>query len=158
MDGYLPKPIRSQELDEVLEIYSTQKARSGDSAAGAQLKALVGIPDAVNSQELLERIGDDREFLAELVAAFREDYPKQLNLITAALRAGDGMQLTLTAHSLKGALSNLAAQRAAEVAATIEGAGKRADFAGAEAGLQDLEPELARVVEALNALWQETVQ
>ena len=157
MDGYLPKPIRSQELDEVLDKYVTQKTR--DSGAAEQTAPIppAAIQEAVDARELLERIGDEREFLAELVNTFRDDFPKQLEVMTNALKDGNAAHLTLAAHSLKGALSNLAAQRAAGLAAGVEGAGKSGDLPGAELGLRELKPELARVVDALNALCQETV-
>jgi HPt (histidine-containing phosphotransfer) domain-containing protein len=155
MDGYLPKPIRSQELDEVLDKYVTQKIRG--SGPAEQTSPPAAIQEAVDARELLERIGDEREFLAELVNTFRDDFPKQLEAMTIALNDGNATQLALAAHSLKGALSNLAAQRAAGLAAGVESAGKSGDLPGAALGLRDLKPELARVVDALNALCQETV-
>jgi two-component system sensor histidine kinase/response regulator len=155
MDGYLPKPIRSQELDEVLDKYVTQKIRG--SGPAEQTSPPAAIQEAVDARELLERIGDEREFLAELVNTFRDDFPKQLEAMTIALNDGNATQLALAAHSLKGALSNLAAPRAAGLAAGVESAGKSGDLPGAALGLQDLKPELARVVDALNALCQETV-
>ena len=157
MDGYLPKPIRSQELDEVLDKYVAGKAHGSAPAEQASPESLAVIQEAIDARELLERIGDEREFLGELVNTFRDDFPKQLETMTVALKDRNATQLTLAAHSLKGALSNLAAQRAAGLAAGVESAGKSGDFSSAELGLRDLKPELARVVDALNALCQETV-
>ncbi len=57
MDGYLPKPIRSQELDEVLDKYVTQKTRdSGRSRAGCA-DAACGYP---GSSGRSRTAGEDR--------------------------------------------------------------------------------------------------
>lgn len=158
MDGYLPKPIRSQELDEVLDNCVARKTRSTGSAELASVPPPMNLQEAIDARELLERVGDERDFLAELVNTFRDDFPKQLETMTTALKDGNATQLTLAAHSLKGALSNLAAPRAAVLAAGVEAAGKSGNFPSAEIALKDLRPELARVVDALNALCEEIVQ
>ena len=154
MDSYLPKPIRAQELDEVLEQYVGQKAVETQDASAP----LSGASPAVDARDLLDRIGDDHEFLTELLATFREDSSSQFNEIHAALAASDGTALSHAAHSLRGALSNLAATPASALAAEMEAAGKAADFDRARMVLGDLEPELARVIDALSALCQETAR
>jgi two-component system, sensor histidine kinase and response regulator len=152
MDGYLPKPIRSQDLDQVLERYVAETARNGTSRAPAQPGS-----SAVDSADLLERIGGDREFLGELLETFRADYTNQVAGIHSALDRRDGAEIAHFAHSLKGALSNLAAKHASALAAEIEAAGKKDDIATAQSLLSNLEPELARVLDALKALSEETV-
>jgi two-component system, sensor histidine kinase and response regulator len=153
MDSYLPKPIRSQELDEVLERYV---ARHIERTQGASAQPE---PDAaaVDAPDLLDRVGGDREFLADLLETFREDYIKQVEAMTAALESRDPDQLRRAAHSLKGALSNLAAPAATALAAEIEAAGKACDLPRSQAALRDLQPELDRVLAALGALCQEAV-
>ncbi|MGA7525126.1 MAG: response regulator [Acidobacteriaceae bacterium] len=159
MDGYLPKPIRSQELDQVLERYTAQKQHSTAPESASPVAAnghsiAAGAAPSVNSDDLLDRIGGDRGFLAELLETFREDHTQQMDNIRAALETRDAVQLMHTAHSLKGALSNLAAPTAAALAADIEGAAKASDFPRAGTALRMLEPELARVLETLDALCQ----
>ena len=151
MDGYLSKPIRAQELDEVLEQYVARKAMATPVASTQSVTDL----GSVDANELLERIGDDREFLAELLVTFRDDSANQLSHIHTALDAGDPLALTHAAHSLRGALSNLAARHAASLAAEMEAAGRSPDLAKAGSVLRDLEPELGRVIDALSALCQE---
>ena len=154
MDGYLPKPIRSQDLDQVLERYVAEAARNGTGSAPAPAP---GGGEAVDSADLLERIGGDREFLGELLDTFRADYGNQIADIHSALSRRDGAEIARSAHSLKGALSNLAAKQASALAAEMEAAGKRDDISTAESLLGNLEPELARVLEALKALSEEAV-
>jgi PAS domain S-box-containing protein len=156
MDGYLTKPIRPRELDEVLEEYIARKNPNGiahESVAKELLQAAhTSVPEPIDGRELLERVGDDREFLTELANLFREDGPKQLARIKAALQNKDSAEVLRCAHSLRGTLSNLAARPAVELAAEIEQKGKSDDLQGAEFALHRLDLELARVLDALGAL------
>ena len=154
MDGYLPKPIRSQDLDQILEQYAV-KIPGKDAEKSVPPRLPAAGESAVDARELLERIGDDREFLTELFETFRDDYSKQLEAMRTALGNGDAMEAAHAAHSLKGALSNLSAKRASALAAELESAGKEGDLQRVESWLRDLEPELTRVVDALSALCQE---
>ena len=102
-----------------------------------------------NREELLERVGGDRELLAEIVEAFRNDCPAQLARIREAVQAGDARGLYRAAHALKGAMGNLAAGPAVERALELETMGREARLQDAEATLNLLEQEAAHVVSAL---------
>jgi CheY-like chemotaxis protein len=147
MDGYLSKPIRPQELDEVLDRYL---AVNREDIPAAEFRSL---PEAaVCAGELLERIDGDRVFLAELVALFRADYPEQIRAARKASAENDAVTLQGVAHVLKGALGNLAAPTASRIATELESMGKTGDMALAGARVSELEKELARVVETLEDL------
>jgi PAS domain S-box-containing protein len=156
MDGYLSKPIRPRALDDVLDMYLAQKRQSETVSEKAPTTSAEPSPasvhDPVDDRELLERVGDDREFLTELVSLFREDGPKQLARIRKALEQKDAGEVLRCAHSLRGTLANLGERSAADLAAEIELAGKSEDLPGAGAALQSLELELARVLSALGTL------
>jgi CheY-like chemotaxis protein/HPt (histidine-containing phosphotransfer) domain-containing protein len=159
MDGYLTKPIRPRALEDVLDQYVALKRRSATAAAEAPKPATR--PDApperlpVDGNELLERVGDDHEFLNELVALFREDGPKQLGRIRSAIEKKESAEVLRSAHSMRGTFANLGADPAAEMAAEIEQAGKSGELAKAEATLQRLELEFFRVMSALDRLCEE---
>src|SRR5580704_5133881 len=68
--------------------------------------------EAVDTKDLLDRFDDDRDLLAELTSAFREEYPIQVRRIEAGLQARNAEEGEGGAHLLKGALSNLAAWKA----------------------------------------------
>ena len=177
MDGYLTKPIRPRALDEVLDQYISlkRKARAPHELAGssheqsakpagqtsstpdqilgtAKSESPAVKQDSIAGHELLERVGGDREFLAELVALFREDGPKQLNKIKTALENHDSQEATRSAHALRGTLANLAAQSASDLAAEIEHASKSEDLTRANAAFHNLDLELPRVLEALSLI------
>ncbi|MGB7133686.1 MAG: response regulator [Acidobacteriaceae bacterium] len=147
MDGYLSKPIRPQELDQVLD---TCLAQTNGRAAP------IGHPHAadrsVDVVQLLERIDGDRSLLGELVDLFREDYPGSLRAVQEAIDTQDSDRLRSTSHALKGALANLSAIQASTLAAELEAAGNSPDLTQAQATLDRLAHELVNVKQALEAL------
>ena len=154
MDGYLSKPIRPQELDEVLDSYVTRERVdfAAESEAVAEPRE-----SAVCATELLERIDGDRAFLAELLALFRDDYPVQVRAAHEAVKTGNAESLQRAGHALKGALANLAAPASSRLAGQLESMGRAGDIQFAPGKLADMEAELERVVEELESLCVETV-
>jgi two-component system sensor histidine kinase/response regulator len=153
MDGYLTKPIRPQELDDVLEIYVAKERIEISVATPGDL-----LEESILQDELLERIDGDRVFLAELLAIFMGDYPGQIRSAHEAVIRGDAEALQRVGHALKGALGNLAAPIAARVATELESMGRGGDIAMADVRLTELENELPRVIEALEGMCLEAVK
>jgi CheY-like chemotaxis protein len=147
MDGYISKPIRPQELDELLDAYVAQKM-----STSAQSQPVVAVNGALDVTQLLDRIDDDRSFLAELADVFRRDYPQNIEAIRSAIDAQNGDELRRSAHALKGALWNLSATRAATLAAELEGMGRSLDLSSAQSTLDILVSELPKVTRALESL------
>jgi two-component system, sensor histidine kinase and response regulator len=150
MDGYLSKPIRVQDMEEML----TGIGRRGreDKLPGETAVRLPAGP--VDEADLLERLDGDLELLSELTEVFREDYPAQLQLAREALAGSDLQGLKGVAHSLKGSLANLAANEASNMAAMIEELTSRNELISAGPRLDQLQTELHRVYQSLTALCQ----
>ena len=149
MDGYLSKPIRSVELDEVLELYSQKKLHEPLTAPLPSQAIQVTTCESVNMQELLERIDGDVAFISELSELFRADYPKQMDSVKLFLQAGDAYGVERAAHGLKGALANLAATHAMTLAALLEHLASTGVLDGAQELVDQLDQELPRVLNAL---------
>ena len=145
MDGYLSKPIRPQELDELLDIYLALK----DQGAKPDQPAA---ESPIDVSQLMDRLDGDRVLLAELVDLSREDFPGNLSAAQLAIHSEDTDSLRLAGHTLKGALSNLSAIKASALAAELEGFGESHTLAGAQATLDRLVHEMSRALEALEAL------
>ena len=147
MDGYISKPIRPQELDEVLEKYLDYEHEevTGEDIVNPSVSSIC-------SEELLERIDGDRGFLVELLELFRGDYPAQIRAAREAIAEGDAAGLQKIGHALKGALGNLAAQHASGLASELELMGKSGDMALAGSRVKVLEEELVQVIETLEGL------
>ena len=153
MDGYLSKPVRPQELDEVLEIFSTRKRISlpRKPRPSTVSEVTIDLPD------LMARVDGDLIFVAELIEVLREDCPRKLNALRAALEESDASGVKQTAHGMKGALGNLSAKRAASLAARLELLGATNELDGAPDLLWELETESTKAIESLSAICGEQV-
>ncbi len=147
MDAYLSKPIRPQELDAVLDLYSSRPLATA-AVEGASF---------IDVDELMARVDGDRELIAELTEIFQEDYPKQLRLAREALVLNDAAAVRRIGHSLKGALANLGATNASSLAASIEAMGKAGDLARLHERLAEMQVVLADVANRLQSLCVESV-
>jgi signal transduction histidine kinase/DNA-binding response OmpR family regulator/HPt (histidine-containing phosphotransfer) domain-containing protein len=128
MQGFLPKPIRIDELSDTLMQYT---ASSGDRAP----QESVGQPDAEHptvipdTSDLIDwsRLEQFKEFdddslsmTREIIALFTNDSPNRVRDIQQALRMGDSDKLSLAAHALKGAASNIGAKSLALACFNLE--------------------------------------
>ena len=75
---------------------------------------------AWNVSELLDRVDHDKDLLRELLAIFKEDFPRTMQSLDSALSRKDMKNATSLSHALKGMLSNLGAAGAAAAAAQLE--------------------------------------
>jgi|SRR5580704_2004667 len=106
---------------------------------------------AWNHAELLERVDNDQELLRELLAIFKEDFPRTMRSLESAVAAADLKNAAGLSHTLKGMLSSLGAARAAAAASRLE----ELASAGATAPLKEafgaLECQAASLLPELDA-------
>src|SRR4249920_569587 len=76
----------------------------------------------------LNRVEGDLELLQEMVDLFLEEYPHMLKEIGHAITAGDAAALQHAAHTLKGSVSNFAADKATEASFALEKMGRQHDL------------------------------
>ena len=122
MDGYLAKPIDRLDLFAAVELEEPTGTFYPDSSVGDDVPQFV-------EEELMERLGGDREILEEVVAIFRHSTPELVAEIGNAIEARDLTRLRSAAHTLKGAAGNLSAKRLAALALELEHAGETSDVA-----------------------------
>lgn len=99
-----------------------------------------------NLEELMERLGGDREFLKELLGLFRDDARTNLEDSRARLEEEDLEGLSRAAHTLKGMLKNLAMAAAAETAAALEKAAREVKAEECARLLPQLEQEIGTLL------------
>jgi two-component system, sensor histidine kinase and response regulator len=137
MDGYMTKPFNQSLLFEVVE----------EGSAGAEAK-----PNALNREELMDRLGGDAELLAEVIDLFLADCPKRLADIKAAVDAGDGERLRTTAHALKGAAGTIAATAVFEASQMLERLGAERRMEPAPAAYRQLAEHGSKLMDTLRTL------
>jgi HPt (histidine-containing phosphotransfer) domain-containing protein len=101
--------------------------------------------------DLLNTVGGDRSFLAELIDSYFDDTPRQLALMRTALEVGSAEELRRAAHTLKSNSANFGAMTFASMCKELEALGKRGELAGAAEQIEQIETEYTRVRYALQA-------
>ena len=132
MIGFLPKPLRIDELSEALVRYARQPGHKDATKiiADNDLSAKQEVPSALQSGPVLidwSRLDQFREFddeelnmTREVVALFIAEMPTRTNDICCALADCDSAVLSRAAHALKGAASNLGARALDGACAVLE--------------------------------------
>jgi HPt (histidine-containing phosphotransfer) domain-containing protein len=100
--------------------------------------------DASVLAELSASVGDDRDFVNELIEAYLADAPAQIAAIHGAAAAGDAGALVRPAHTLKSSSATVGAQQ-------LAARSRRLEFAGREERLDDATTQ--NDVAALDADW-----
>jgi HPt (histidine-containing phosphotransfer) domain-containing protein len=104
-----------------------------------------------DQEELLARVENDRELIRDLLAIFKEEFPRQLLALREAVEAGDGDRVATAAHTLRGMLSNLAATQAAATAARLEQMGRKKEILGFQEAFGAFENDANRLLPQLDA-------
>jgi len=141
MDGYLPKPIKKQELEALVAGIA---ASSGQGADASGLSPQVFDPEVV-----LKRLGGDVEMLAVLVETFLQHGPQQLEGLRRAWgEAEEGLSEQL-AQSLRGGAASVGALQLQEALVGWEQMRKN----GGGAASSRLFEEISQEFDQLRAAW-----
>ena len=95
------------------------------------------------------RVEGDTGLLTLICAMFFEDYPAMLSQIKEAVSGRDAESLTIAAHTLKGAISNLGAHAAQEAAYRLEMMGRDGNLDQAGPGVNRLEVEVDQLKQVI---------
>lgn len=109
----------------------------------------------VDRAALLATVEGDMELLKELVKLFLADYPNRLAGLREAMTVHDTPALARGAHTLKGALGNLAADAAYTAALCLERFARTEDLPQLTDAYSALESEIERLVPVLTYLTKE---
>jgi len=101
--------------------------------------------------ELLETVGGDRDFLAELVETYRADCPLLFAELRAAVAAGDSPAARRAAHTLKSTSASMGALGLAAQCREIEAAAAAGDLDELDERVEQAAATYADVEAALRA-------
>lgn len=105
--------------------------------------------DQATIVSLVDTVGGDPEFIAELIDTYLADAPVQVEELRNALSAGDVEAMVRPAHTLKSSSESLGALGLAERCRLLERAAREGSVDGGSDAVQALAAELERVVIAL---------
>ena len=111
-----------------------------------------GVIDREVLDNLLEAVGGDGEFLAELLETYIADTPQQFKTMHEALSEGNPGNFRRAAHSLKSNSANFGAVELSQKAKALEEMGKSGDLNQAGEALSEVEDEYTRVKSALEMI------
>jgi HPt (histidine-containing phosphotransfer) domain-containing protein len=106
---------------------------------------MMSVLDEAVMAELLESVGGDSEFLAELVGDFLADAPMQLETLRQTAASGDAAGARRAAHTLKGNARTFGAAQLASLCEETEAAAGAGDLDTVLARVDGIEQEWARV-------------
>jgi signal transduction histidine kinase/DNA-binding response OmpR family regulator len=132
MVGFLPKPLRIDELSEALARYARKPEDAGAArimaagAASSQGKPAeteappVVLMDWSRLEQFKEFDDEERSMTREVIALFASDAPNRMDDIREALEASDSAELSRAAHALKGSASNVGAEALSDACFVLE--------------------------------------
>ncbi|MBI4741447.1 MAG: response regulator [Betaproteobacteria bacterium] len=124
MDDYLAKPIKSQELQQMLMRHGRPEPALAGVAPGEE-----GLPagGVITFDYAAALAAADQEMVGIVAGIFLDHYPDDLQKMRDALAVGDLDPVLFTAHALKGTLAMFGADPARELAHRIEQQAKHGD-------------------------------
>jgi two-component system sensor histidine kinase/response regulator len=125
MDDYMTKPIRANELYNMVEKYADYDI--DESSYGNKEHEKKPSENVINIMKALESVGGDRELLLEALDIFKDVAPFQVVELKDAIVNDDYNKAIRIAHTIKGAAGNIGALSVARIALEIESAAENQD-------------------------------
>jgi CheY-like chemotaxis protein/HPt (histidine-containing phosphotransfer) domain-containing protein len=156
MDDYVPKPVRPETLQQMIERYgptiSPPKAATAPASNGPSLTVLPSAAPApvveqppVDMARLIEFAGGNQDSYNELVGLYFKQTGEQLVQIRRAISNGDSDNASRLAHSAAGASATCGMVAIVPVLRRIEHLGQERQLAAAAALLADVDREFERL-------------
>jgi two-component system, sensor histidine kinase and response regulator len=151
MDGYVSKPISSQELQAAIAGALRGRPDAGPSA-GSKSQQEDAAPDKVIPWDMgktLEALGGDEKLLQEVIEIFLEEVPRHMASLRQAIAQGNAEATEIAAHTLKGELGYLGISEVSRKARELEEIGHKSDLRRAASIYTGFEAELSEVLTSI---------
>jgi HPt (histidine-containing phosphotransfer) domain-containing protein len=153
MDDYLPKPLRPEDLDRLLQRWAPKTPASQDTHPGIEQQPTSGPLDLSGIRIFLSESG---AAAATVIEVFAKQTPDLLAQMRAAIEAADTSTLRANAHRLKGGCLALAATQMARRCQELESRAGEGTIDGTTALVNQIETDFAATLEALLAHTSDT--
>ncbi len=150
MDGYIAKPVQSQELVSVIE----QTVPKPQEAA-REYQPKPAPQEVIDCKRALSAVDGDSELFHELLRIFASVAPATLEKLRTGVERKDAATIEQAAHALKGSMSNFGADDAVQASRRLETMARNGNLEHAAEGLQQLEKEVQRLLDAIETLESE---
>lgn len=144
MSDYISKPIDATSLTNVIykclpdKLTPQGESIHTPSASGQSISQVTENKELFDYDSFLSRMMGDTDLTKQILAAFLETIPKEIEALTIQVKNNETSSAGLQAHKIKGAFANIGSPLLSELSYQIEKAGK--DNNGAK--VKQLMPEL----------------
>ncbi|HKV40951.1 MAG TPA: response regulator, partial [Blastocatellia bacterium] len=157
MDGYVSKPVRADELYELLDrLAAAVEGRTGSKETAPERKTSeTGASEQerhIDREAILNQVEGDEELLQELIESFLGSYKPHLTRIELAIANSDAGALSSAAHELGGAISIFHAKAAREALLSLEQMGIRTQISHAGEAMAQLKKEIEPLIRELTGM------
>jgi len=151
MDGYVTKPINSEEVEAAILTALEEPSKTRKDTSVVQDKGQLREAREVrwNISKTLEQLGGDEALLQEVLDIFLDEAPKHLAGLRLAVAQGIAKTVETSAHTLKGELGYLGLPEISRTAAEIESMGRSNNIPGAAGLLGKFEADLIGLFTAI---------
>lgn len=151
MNDYLPKPVTSQAVVEVLKKWLPKDRNEAERMKNEQRVARpkTAEPPIWDRAGMWGRLMDDETLIKTILDGFLKDIPHQIQALKAFIKAGDAESTERQAHTIKGASANVGGEALRAVAFDMEKAANAGDLSAAEACMARLEAQFDRLKKAI---------
>jgi two-component system, sensor histidine kinase and response regulator len=152
MDDYVPKPVKREELEMVMQRWLPGEGAGATITEGrGELLAATEGTEGPLDREVIESLRElgGSEMLSELGQMYLDNARSGLATLQKAVEEGDASTVQRVAHTLRGSSSNMGAKRMASLLAKLQDVGASQDISDGPELLERLEAEFERVRPAL---------
>ncbi|WP_269009554.1 PAS domain S-box protein [Aquirufa ecclesiirivi] len=149
MDDYLAKPIRAQQLIQMVNHWVTKGERTHVKQEAISKEHSVNPIDQEALDSLLEATGGDMDFVKSMLCDFIQEAKQQIQDAESSYQKNDCKGVQSELHTLKGNSGTLGAAEVYTICRKIEGKAKLCDFKEFELEIELLKQALHRFEEAV---------
>jgi len=151
LSDYVTKPVRFEEVRNMLARWAPHSQHGNPMMRSSGPETQAVSPESakapVDAAQAISNLGDDRELFLEVLAAFVDGIPQQLEELSVACSRSDLSKLKAIGHTLKGSAANVCAEPTRDLARHIEELSAEGSAAAVEKLLPDLKKEVNRLCE-----------
>lgn len=154
MDGYLSKPVKKNELFEIIRKTFACQAEEKEQPVPSERVIEVEMFDEAL---LMDYLDGDEKMAAEILEIFLQDVPSRIRQLEIAVHQGNFNDIKVISHTLKGSAANIGAHAIQKEALALEKAAGTRDAEGVRAHSENLsrefemlKPLFMRRIEALS--------
>jgi two-component system, sensor histidine kinase and response regulator len=153
MDGFVSKPVKADELLKTIEsLLGLTPGVKIVEPTDHTVTTGVSISGTVDGAALLERVAGDEQLAREVAGLFLSYGPNMMSRIEEAIESLESAEIEAAAHSLKGAVGNLAADRAFQAARSLEMMGRQGEMENVREAFATLQKEIHDLSGALESI------